>query len=70
MAKVDPAQLVRSFDEAFAEHNLTPGERVSLVWHLASFRARKTVETLLPETAHDLDPRDYGMRAGYLKDSR
>ena len=39
----------RSFDETFAELNLTPGERAALVWHLAMFRARKTVEALLPQ---------------------
>lgn len=39
----------RTFDEAFAELNLTPGERAALVWHLAMFRARKTVEALLPQ---------------------
>ncbi len=58
-----PAPPLRTFDEAFAELNLTPAERVALVWHLAAIRARKTVETLLPETKHDFDPRDYGMRA-------
>jgi hypothetical protein len=53
---------VRTFDEAFAEHRLTPAERAALVWHLAMFRARKTVEVLLPETdaafAMGFDPRD------------
>lgn len=51
-----------TFDELFAKHNLTPAERVALVWHLAAFRARKTVEALLPEMKHDFDPREYGMR--------
>jgi hypothetical protein len=45
-----PAPPPRTFDELFAEHNLTAEERAALVWHLAEFRARKTVEALLPET--------------------
>ena len=53
---------LRTFDDAFAEHSLTPAERTALVWHLAALRARKTVEALLPETAHDFDPRNYGLR--------
>ena len=53
---------MRTFDEAFAELNLTPAERAALVWHLAAFRARKTVEALLPKTRHDFDARDYGLR--------
>jgi hypothetical protein len=40
---------LRTFDEAFADHHLLPGERTALVWHLALFRARKTVEILLPK---------------------
>lgn len=40
---------MRTFDEAFAEHRLTAEERRQLVWHLAMFRARKTVELLAPE---------------------
>lgn len=44
-----PPREPRSFDEAFAELNLTPAERAALVWHLAMFRARKTVEALLPQ---------------------
>jgi hypothetical protein len=52
---------MRTFDEAFAELNLTSEERAALVWHLAAFRARKTVEALLPETDPKLvlgfDPR-------------
>ncbi len=51
----------RTFDELFAELNLTTAERTALVWHLAAFRARKTVEALLSETK--IDPRDYGVRA-------
>ena len=35
-----------TFDELFAEHNLTPDERKSLVVHLASMRAQNTVESL------------------------
>ena len=57
-----PAPRTRTFDEAFAELNLTPAERASLVWRLAAIRARRTVEALLPETRHDFDPRDYGMK--------
>jgi hypothetical protein len=54
--------MPRTFDEAFKEHRLTPAERAALVWHLAAFRARKTVEALMPETKHEFDPRDYGLR--------
>lgn len=43
-----PEPHTRTFDEAFAELNLTPTERVALVWQLAMLRARKTVEALLP----------------------
>lgn len=39
----------RSFDELFAELNLTPEERAALVWHLAALRTQRLVETLLPE---------------------
>ena len=35
-----------TFDELFAEHNLTPKERKALVMHLATLRAQKTVEAL------------------------
>jgi hypothetical protein len=53
---------MKTFDEAFAELNLTAAERVALVWHLAAMRARKTVEALLPATdvklAMGFDPRD------------
>lgn len=35
-----------TFDELFAEHNLTPEERKALVMHLATMRAQKTVEAL------------------------
>ena len=35
-----------TFDELFAEHNLTPNERKALVMHLATLRAQKTVEAL------------------------
>jgi len=57
-----PEPPLRTFDEAFAELNLTPEERSALVWHLAAYRARKTVEALLPQTDPVLvmgfDPRD------------
>lgn len=59
----DSETILRTFDEAFAELHLTPDERAALVWHLAALRARKTVEELMPETRHDFDPRDYGLRA-------
>jgi hypothetical protein len=38
-----------TFDHFFREFRLTTAEREALVWHLASYRARKTVEALLPE---------------------
>lgn len=57
------ALTMATFDELFAEHSLTPEERAALVWHLAEFRARKTVQALLPQTSADFDPRDYGLRA-------
>lgn len=37
-----------TFDEAFADHRLTPDERAELVYRLAAIRARKTIEALLP----------------------
>lgn len=40
----------RTFDEAFAELNLTSEERGALVWQLAAIRTRRLIETLLPET--------------------
>lgn len=51
-----PAPRTRTFDEVFGGGNLkvTPAERAALVWHLAMFRARKTVEALLPETKPEL----------------
>lgn len=52
-----------TFDELFERHTITPAERAALVWHLAAFRARKTVEALMPEIKHDFDPRDYGLRS-------
>ena len=36
-----------TFDELFAEHRLTPEERMALVLHLATLRALATVRTLL-----------------------
>lgn len=57
-----PEPRTRTFDEAFEDFNLTPHERAALVWHLAALRARKTVEALIPETAADFDPRNYGLR--------
>lgn len=51
-----PEPRTRTFDEVFGGGNLkvTPAERAALVWHLAMFRARKTVEALLPETKPEL----------------
>ncbi len=40
---------MRTFDELFAEHTLTEKERSDLVWFLAMFRMRKTLEVLLPK---------------------
>lgn len=62
MPAPDAQQPTRTFDEVFAELNLTQAERHALVWHLAAYRARKTVEVLLPKTRHDFDLRDYGLR--------
>lgn len=45
----------RTFDEAFAELNLTPCERTAMVWHLAAMRARKTIEALLPQQQEPFD---------------
>lgn len=36
-----------TFDELFAEHSLTPEERMALVMHLATLRAMATMRTLL-----------------------
>jgi hypothetical protein len=61
---MQPEPRTRTFDEVFGGGNLrvTPAERAALVWHLAMFRARKTVEALLPETdialAMGFDPHD------------
>lgn len=54
---------MRTFDEAFAELNLKPAEREALVWYLASLRARKTIEALLPST----DPRLLGVKSDVRK---
>lgn len=35
-----------TFDEFCAQFRLRPTEREALVWHLAAFRHRKTVEAL------------------------
>jgi len=40
-----------TFDEPFSAHNLTESERSALAWHLAQYRARKTIEALLPVPA-------------------
>ena len=36
-----------TFDELFAEHNITPEEREALVTHLAMLRATATIKALL-----------------------
>ena len=53
-AKV-PEPPMRTFDEAFAELNLTHAERTAMVWHLAMYRARKTVEALLTPDYGDIN---------------
>jgi hypothetical protein len=40
-----------TFDKFCETFNVKPYERPSLVWHLAAFRARRTVEKLLPRGA-------------------
>jgi hypothetical protein len=55
-----PPREPRTFDEAFAEFNLTDEERTAMVWHLAAFRARRTVESLLPKPPVDI--RQFGAR--------
>ena len=37
-----------TFDELFAQHNLTEGERSALVAYLASLRMMATLRALLP----------------------
>lgn len=62
MPAKEPEQPIRTFDETFASHRLTPPEREQLVWHLAYMRARKTIQALLPTTDPKLvmgfDPKD------------
>lgn len=55
----------RTFDEAFAELNLTLAERTALVWHLAAMRARKTVEVLLPQQQEPFDKQANAFEARY-----
>jgi hypothetical protein len=40
-----------TFDELFSEHTLTDAERRELVYFLAAFRMRKTIERLLPQNS-------------------
>lgn len=42
-----PSEKTMSFDEFAARFKLTQEERAALVWHLAAFRTRKTIEELL-----------------------
>lgn len=37
-----------TFDELFPAHRTTRAERIALIWHLAQYRMRKTLEALLP----------------------
>ncbi len=46
--KLAPPPRTRTFDEVCSDHRVTASERADLVWFLATFRMRKTVETLLP----------------------
>ena len=48
------SQPMRTFDEVFSEHTVTTRERTALVWHLAEYRARKTVEALLQPNPYKL----------------
>lgn len=61
-----PSRGPRTFDEAFAELNLTPAERAALVWQLAAIRTRKLIETLLPETPCNETWQDFA--AGVLRE--
>jgi hypothetical protein len=49
---------MRTFDEFCADYTLTEAERTALVWHLATFRARNTVEALLLPRARSAAQRD------------
>lgn len=49
-----PPSPPRTFDEAFAEHRLTPEERLELVWYLAHIRAKRLIETLGPPPKPDM----------------
>ena len=63
-----------TFDELFAEHNLTPEERKALVMHLATLRAQKTVQALqdCPHAAlgptHWMDDRGLHVSDKWLRD--
>lgn len=46
-----------TFDEFFSEHRLTTKEREALVWHLAAYRMRRTIE-MLREAPLPFNPRD------------
>lgn len=48
----------RLFDDCF--QNLPPWEREALVWHLAMYRAHKTVETLLRRSIRHDDGQTFG----------
>ena len=40
-------QPIRTFDEVFRDHRLSPEERKELVYRLAALRAQRTIESLL-----------------------
>jgi hypothetical protein len=40
-----------TFDDLLIEQDVTREERTAMVWHLAAMRARRTVETLMDDTA-------------------
>jgi hypothetical protein len=65
--KAVPPQPIRTFDEVFGGHTVTHAERAALVWHLAAYRARKTVEALLPQQQ---EPFDKEAMLGVLREHR
>jgi hypothetical protein len=40
-----------TFDDLLIEHDVKREDRTALVWHLATMRARRTVEALMDDTA-------------------
>jgi hypothetical protein len=41
-----------TFDDLLIEMEITKEERLALVWHLAAFRARRTVELLSDDAGY------------------